>query len=533
MKNFLLSSVFAFAFVLLAACGGDEPSYNGPAIAEESSSSEGDVERYESEDDMPSCTENRDGVVADVGGKKFVCVPRKWKALNGMVTDVCDLGTCDERSEGKYFYAEVSKKYFVCMDGEWLDGEGEPLPSKMAYNCLVDSLSKESVETEDDLPNCTEKREGGKKYVDDAEAIFQCADGVWEKWDGSEDEENDDPGVESSDSEDESSDSEDESSDSEETSSGSEEGLSSGDAAGSSSSAAIIVPTSSAAALGQPTCKASASEVSVNGSVAWTVELEGITMTSWSWTFEGGGPSIATSTNKMPIVTYAGPSGATKTTVVVGTSNGDKTAECYAQVNGAPITGCSCALDATSSDLDVADGSASITWAVSGCAASGSTIESYTWDGGATGSSYTKKVTEKGEYGASVTVVSADGVQKVVECDKARVANSDDLKVEMEISGSSYPSGITVSNGGCINVVGTWSISGYSPSPHLQCQGDSQGIIITYGGTEIGNSVGQNQGHCESKSLGTISYTEEPKTFFENICVALMSASSVSCRLVN
>ncbi|MCQ2061305.1 MAG: hypothetical protein MJY47_06930 [Fibrobacter sp.] len=300
------------------------------------------------------------------------------------------------------------------------------------------------------------------------------------------------------------------------------------------SSAAIIVPTSSAAALGQPTCKASASEVDKGKSLTWTVGLIGATMTSWSWTFEGGGPSVETASgSKTATVTYNGPSGATKTTVVVGTSNGNKTAECYAQVNGAPITGCSCSVDASSSDLDVADGSASITWAVSGCAASGSTIESYTWDGGATGTSYTKKVTEKGEYSASVTVKSAEGSQKVVDCGSAKVKNSDDLQVTIEISGSSYPSAITVPNGGCIDVVGTWSNSGYSPTPHIQCERDPSGIIITYGGTEIGNSVGKNQGHCDSKSLGTISYTEESKTFFENICVELMSATSVNCKLVN
>lgn len=300
------------------------------------------------------------------------------------------------------------------------------------------------------------------------------------------------------------------------------------------SSAAIIVPTSSAAALGQPTCKASASEVDKGKSLTWTVGLIGATMTSWSWTFEGGGPSVGTASgSKTATVTYNGPSGATKTTVVVGTSNGNKTAECYAQVNGAPITGCSCSVDASSSDLDVADGSASITWAVSGCAASGSTIESYTWDGGATGTSYTKKVTEKGEYSASVTVKSAEGSQKVVDCGSAKVKNSSDLKVTIEISGSSYPSAITVPNGGCIDVVGIWSNSGYSPTPHIQCTGDDKGIVITYGGTEIGNSVGKNQGHCDSKSLGTISYTEETKTFFENICIELTAQSSVTCKLVN
>ena len=100
---------------ILSACGD---SGNGSDATE---NTEGELIEAATLDDLPNCTENREGVKATVG----------------------------EKGEP-----------YICQDGSWEKGA-------ITY------------ETEDDMPNCTEKREGERAYVEDEETTYICEDEEW------------------------------------------------------------------------------------------------------------------------------------------------------------------------------------------------------------------------------------------------------------------------------------------------------------------------------------------------------------------
>lgn len=92
-------------------------------------------------------------------------------------------------------------------------------------------------------------------------------------------------------------------------------------------------------------------------------------------------------------------------------------------VNGAKITGCECSANA--STVDVASGSATAKWVVSGCKTD-ATITGYTWTG-ATGSeaSATATLTKKGESIApTVTVKNDDNTEVSVTCPAVKATDS-------------------------------------------------------------------------------------------------------------
>lgn len=99
-------------------------------------------------------------------------------------------------------------------------------------------------------------------------------------------------------------------------------------------------------------------------------------------------------------------------------------------VNGAKITGCECSANA--STVDVASGSATAKWVVSGCTTD-ATITGYTWTG-ATGSeaSATATLTKKGESIApTVTVKNDDNTEVSVTCPAVKATDSSAPEYEM------------------------------------------------------------------------------------------------------
>lgn len=99
-------------------------------------------------------------------------------------------------------------------------------------------------------------------------------------------------------------------------------------------------------------------------------------------------------------------------------------------VNGAKITGCECSADA--STVDVASGSATAKWTITGCTTD-ATITGYTWTG-ATGSeaSATATLTKKGESVApTVTVKNDDNTEVSVTCPAVKATDSSAPEYEM------------------------------------------------------------------------------------------------------
>ena len=114
----VIGAMVAFVFSL-SACGDDSGSNSG--------SDENDsflqVEVFEK---LPNCSQNRDGVIAEV---------------------------------------LENRKAYVCDNGRW----------EFDHDIL------DSVETEDDLPVCLSKNEGNSVWVVDESAVFACIDRKWEK----------------------------------------------------------------------------------------------------------------------------------------------------------------------------------------------------------------------------------------------------------------------------------------------------------------------------------------------------------------
>ena len=111
-------------------------------------------------------------------------------------------------------------------------------------------------------------------------------------------------------------------------------------------------------------------------------------------------------------------------------------------VNGAKITGCECSADA--STVDVASGSATAKWTISGCTTD-ATITGYTWTG-ATGSetSATATLSKKGESVApTVTVKNDDNTEVSVTCPavKATDSSAPEYEITKQDKAISLPAG--------------------------------------------------------------------------------------------
>ncbi|MCQ2061079.1 MAG: hypothetical protein MJY47_05760 [Fibrobacter sp.] len=166
----------------LWACGDENSdSWVLPDEDSSNSNSEGDspeeASTYESEDDMPSCTNSRKGELALVGKDYFVCIPKKWKNIDEVVKSLCDVPSCDEDSEDATYYVSSEKRIYQCVDGSWEDSEGEGIDTKTLFNCLLEEVIQDTVETEEDLPSCSTKRNG--KLIQVGDETFTCNESQW------------------------------------------------------------------------------------------------------------------------------------------------------------------------------------------------------------------------------------------------------------------------------------------------------------------------------------------------------------------
>ena len=121
-KKFFGNSLVKFGFVAFAlalglvACG-DGGSTNGPSNNHEGAN----VSSVESEDDLPNCTESREGFVNFINGTKegFVCKNRRWDHYD-MIADVEEnLPGCTGSREGLSAYLYEEDRELNCVEGSW------------------------------------------------------------------------------------------------------------------------------------------------------------------------------------------------------------------------------------------------------------------------------------------------------------------------------------------------------------------------------------------------------------------------------
>ena len=179
-------------------------------------------------------------------------------------------------------------------------------------------------------------------------------------------------------------------------------------------------------------------------------------------------------------------------------------------VNGAKITGCECSADA--STVDVASGSATAKWTISGCTTD-ATITGYTWTG-ATGSetSATATLSKKGESVApTVTVKNDDNMEVSVTCPAVKATDSSAPEYEID------KTGVTIPSGSC----GTVTVAG-----NLRIEHAYVGTDCTVGLTIDGTIYKEETVTQCNVYYGKLSYDGVSVSAGQQVCVTVSGSAS-------
>jgi PKD domain./Fibrobacter succinogenes major domain (Fib_succ_major). len=95
----------------------------------------------ESKDSLEACSSKREGDLADVAGKLYVCMSKKWQKQTDAVISESDLGKCTK--DGVYKYVLSKSASYSCKDGSWLkDGKAVSVASSSSSSKNLSSSSK-------------------------------------------------------------------------------------------------------------------------------------------------------------------------------------------------------------------------------------------------------------------------------------------------------------------------------------------------------------------------------------------------------
>lgn len=190
-KRILAGFVGGFALMLVACSESSSP--NGAEKKEELVNND-EVTQFEKLDDLPNCTAKREGdeVYVEDDDAMYVCLDETWQEKSGSDNSDSDdsdnddndnddnensgsssskqgyateddLPNCTAKREGTKAFVEDVEITYICRDGEWVDKSDMP----------------PSYATEDDLPNCSENREGEKVWLEETEGYVVCEDRRW------------------------------------------------------------------------------------------------------------------------------------------------------------------------------------------------------------------------------------------------------------------------------------------------------------------------------------------------------------------
>ncbi len=195
--------LFLFLVFVLAACSGGG---GGGVAVNDSNRIKLRVDTYE---DLPNCSKNREGERAKVKDKQeiYECTNGYWELKDYYVDTVMTLANLPE-CEGDVFFAffvREKEDLYSCENGnlisyglakfkpmEYRSEDDLPvcsssrsdeiaLVNKVAYRCH-DGRWKDMgfyYATDEDLKNCTAKRDGERAYVANFHTTVYCEDGVW------------------------------------------------------------------------------------------------------------------------------------------------------------------------------------------------------------------------------------------------------------------------------------------------------------------------------------------------------------------
>ena len=309
-------------------------------------------------------------------------------------------------------------------------------------------------------------------------------------------------------------------------SSSSEEGI-----VASSSSEQIII-------TGIGRCYPISETIELAGTAQWKVEwnsnysIRDVAAATYSWAF-GLDATPDNNTAASPKVSYSKPGPKTASVdVVIGGNKGHLDCDKTLNVNGAPITNCTCATEALSVDFTTTP---DVVWTVTGCKSQVSPLL-YAWDGGEAGSltTFTKTFTaaQKG-YAPTLYVSHAEYTNIPVTCPAVETTNGP--KYLFEITGNQIKADpLDVKNEGCMTVKGTWTDQWNTPAFKILCDGkaDDQNAGMTFSMTYGGKSIATATGTWGFSNAGAqIGSVKQGDFVFDGICVTFTGASTVNCKI--
>ena len=404
----VIGAVAAFVFSL-SACGEDSgnSSYNANDFSLQ----------VESKDELPNCSKNRLGDIAEVLGEKkvYVCDNGRWEFDHDILDSVeteDDLSACLNKNEGDSVWVVKESAVFACIDRKWEKHEKEEPESSSATKKTASSSSKKAKSSSAVASSNSAKSSESKEQKSSSS-------------------------VKSSDSKEQKSSSSVKSSDSKEQKSSSSKKQ-------EISSSSVKKETSSSSSLplepddGGGSCAPVKDIANPGEPVVWKYTVGGIVKANdmlsanFKWTtsggkpetFEGNGPKFISDS-----VTYA-TSGQYSATLALSTSKGIFDIECSpVKVNGFPITGCKCTTEAKSVDFYTTP---DVEWSVSGCSTGAGLNLSYEWDGvEGSSTSYTKTFTAAHPgYTPKLIVKHNDNTMVEVTCPSVKITDGPEFEIK-------------------------------------------------------------------------------------------------------
>lgn len=518
----------AFLSISLIACGEDDASFTTKEILL-------DAKKYSSLEELPACSEELRGQVADVAGVYYACVPDSWTMLGEIVGGVCNIRACDAALEGSNVFTVTRRQVYTCRSGSWVDFRGEAFSDEDYVECFIAVMIQDTVASADSLKSCNIAREGSlsvvmggdlmacasQKWVEVSDTVisendlptcskngmfayvlskvqaYECKDGVWYKGGEPVSSSSKTPGSSSSKGMD----------------SSSSKGMDSSSSKTQDSSSSLSSSSEAVSSSSKPVddgitvrgiCKASVTEAQKGDKVTYSFYNMGGTPQTFNWIFgEAADPSQ--SSEASPEVSF-NRGGWHKAMLIVneGMKSQSDTVVCTGlTVRGTPISGCECTTDATIIALNSPD-YLKAEWTVTGC--TGSEPFTYEWSEGGVGddSVGVGSTTWTGEYAPYVSVTNSDGEYMTPSCKKVGVVR----EMEFDCSLGKEKIDVFYRNGA----------NAYLPSVDLSIvSGDSFSTKITMNASDKYDYYGSDDSYMYSRYVWYSNLTQATYTLDDSL----------------
>ena len=418
------------SLLALAACGDD----SGSNSTTEVSNVDLQVEVF---DDLPNCSKNRNGDIAEVLGerKAYVCDNGRWEVDHDILDSVKtedDLAVCQSKNEGDSLWVTDESAIFVCTDRKWEKREKESSADSGSKESASSSSKKTASSSSVKAVSSSTKKAGSSSASKSSSSSSKKADSGTESGKTSSSSKKD---AASSSSVTKTS----SSSSAGKVSSSSSKKADSGTSSGMTSSSKKVESSSSEAPIltGGGTCAPTKSVVEQGETVVWKYTVGGNVKATdlldaiFKWSTPGGTPESFESKGTVSVsdaVVYA-TSGQHTAKLVLSTSKETYNIDCDpVQVNGAQITGCKCSTEAGSVDFKATP---DVTWSVSGCTSGAGLELSYEWDGDAGAASYTRTFTTAIKaYAPKLIVKNSDNTMIEVACPSVKITEGPEFEIK-------------------------------------------------------------------------------------------------------